>query len=165
MSPFELRPAQPADAEALEQLERRAWSVESAPSRDGDPDADLLIFGRRLPLADVIVACRGAQLLGYVALGSRTRFVSNRHIGVLRALAVAPEARRSGIGAALLRSAEALARERGFRALRLTVLATNQAALALYSAAGWLELGRYPDEFAIEGGFVDDIHLGKRLSG
>ena len=30
--------------------------------------------------------------------------------------------------------------------------------------AGSSELGKYPAEFVLEGGFVDDVHLGKRLT-
>jgi ribosomal-protein-alanine N-acetyltransferase len=57
-------------------------------------------------------------------------------------LAVAPEARRAGLGRALLAAACAAARDAGAARLFLEVAATNQAARALYGAAGFLQIGR-----------------------
>lgn len=154
-----LRIAQSSDAEALEGLEREAWSVESSPN----PEYAGPVFGHRIPIEDVIVACSGTKLLGYVALGRRTPFASNSHIAVLRAIVVAHELQRRGIGHRLLLEAEQEARRRGYRALRLTVMGTNHRARALYLRSGWSELGRYPNEFRVGDGYVDDIFLGKDL--
>jgi ribosomal-protein-alanine N-acetyltransferase len=57
-------------------------------------------------------------------------------------LAVAPEARRRGIGAALLARAAGEARRRGARSLFLEVSETNAPARLLYGAAGFAEIGR-----------------------
>lgn len=57
-------------------------------------------------------------------------------------LAVAPEARGKGIGALLLRGALAAAEERGVAAMYLEVRASNVPARALYSAHGFVEVGR-----------------------
>ena len=121
------------------------------------------VFGARLPFEDVIVAARVDRVVGYVALGRRTRFASNGHIGVLRSLVVEAAAQRGGVGAALLAAAESEARTRGMDALRLTVLSTNTAAQALYARCGWKELGRLPGEYRVGGRAVDDIFLGKDL--
>jgi len=157
--PVTLRFAQPADSAALERLERDAWDENSTPeiSRSG------VVFGVRIPFADTIVAVRGDEIVGYAAIGQRSPFTSNRHIGVLRAIVVARGARRAGIASRLLARAEDEARARGFEALRLTVMATNEQAIALYRRAGYSELGRYPDEFRIRGRMVDDVLMGKRL--
>lgn len=56
-------------------------------------------------------------------------------------LAVAPTARRQGLGAALLAAAMAEARARGATAMFLEVAATNRPALALYARAGFREVG------------------------
>lgn len=64
-------------------------------------------------------------------------------------LAVAPEARRQGVGGALLASALARAVAGGAAAMFLEVSVANAAARALYAAAGFTEAGRrrryYPD--------------------
>ncbi|MDN3567545.1 GNAT family N-acetyltransferase [Paeniroseomonas aquatica] len=57
-------------------------------------------------------------------------------------LAVAPAARRRGLGAALLAGALQGAVLRGAAAMFLEVAAGNAAALALYRAAGFAEVGR-----------------------
>ena len=59
-------------------------------------------------------------------------------------LAVAPAARRQGIGRALLQQAMATARERGAAAMFLEVAADNAPARALYAAAGLRVVGRRP---------------------
>lgn len=64
-------------------------------------------------------------------------------------LAVVPAARRRGLGRALLDAARREASRRGARAMFLEVSSGNRAARALYSAAGFAEVGRrgryYPD--------------------
>jgi ribosomal-protein-alanine N-acetyltransferase len=62
-------------------------------------------------------------------------------------LAVMPEARRSGLGRALLAAAMARARELGAATIFLEVAAANAAARALYAAAGFLEVGTRPNYY------------------
>ena len=57
-------------------------------------------------------------------------------------LAVRPERRREGVGAALLGAAAVAAAARGAEALFLEVSEWNAAARALYAAAGCTEVGR-----------------------
>jgi ribosomal-protein-alanine N-acetyltransferase len=57
-------------------------------------------------------------------------------------LGVAPKARRAGLGRALLDAACEAARAAGAARLFLEVAATNQAARALYDAAGFAQIGR-----------------------
>lgn len=58
-------------------------------------------------------------------------------IWVLNDLFVAPEARRLGVGVALLKRARAHARQTGALRLTLQTAVTNTAAQALYEAQGW----------------------------
>ena len=147
------------DAAELESLEAHAWNARNSPQPEYTPP----VFGKRIPFVDVIIAARDGRVVGYAALGHRTPFESNRHIGVLRAIVVDPNCRRSGVGRRLLGEVEREAVTRGMRALRLTVMGTNQEALSLYLAAGFRELGRYPNEFRVGDTFVDDVFLGKAL--
>lgn len=57
-------------------------------------------------------------------------------------LAVTPAARRQGLGAALLDAALEAAAQCGATAMFLEVAAGNAAALGLYRAAGFVEVGR-----------------------
>ena len=56
-------------------------------------------------------------------------------------LAVAPSARRQGLGRALLRASEAGLCAAGIDTLHLEVRVSNLAARALYEAEGWREVG------------------------
>ncbi|SIO14112.1 ribosomal protein S18-alanine N-acetyltransferase [Vannielia litorea] len=60
----------------------------------------------------------------------------------LLTLAVAPSARRAGLGRALMDRFHAEARARGASTALLEVAATNAPALALYAATGYSEIGR-----------------------
>ncbi|MBW8773052.1 MAG: ribosomal protein S18-alanine N-acetyltransferase [Gemmatimonadetes bacterium] len=59
-------------------------------------------------------------------------------------LAVAPELRRSGVGARLLAAALDWARDRGARETFLEVRESNGAAIALYEREGFRAVGRRP---------------------
>lgn len=63
-------------------------------------------------------------------------------------LAVALEARRAGVGAALVEAAAAAALVRGASSLSLEVAADNSAARALYRKLGFVESGRRPRYYA-----------------
>jgi len=60
----------------------------------------------------------------------------------LLTIAVCPDARRRGVGRALLYACHADARSRGARTIHLEVAETNAAARALYTAAGYAPTGR-----------------------
>ncbi|WP_168011902.1 GNAT family N-acetyltransferase [Halomonas salinarum] len=62
---------------------------------------------------------------------------------ILGDLYVAPEARRQGVGRALMNAARTLAESRGVSQLRLQTQVENHAAKALYASLGW----RCDDDF------------------
>jgi ribosomal protein S18 acetylase RimI-like enzyme len=66
-------------------------------------------------------------------------------IAYLSNLAVAPEARRRGVGLELVRRAEGAARAWGCRAAALHVDPGNSPAVALYEAAGYRAAARQPE--------------------
>ena len=74
-------------------------------------------------------------------------------------LAVAPEARRQGLGARLLAAALAEAVARGVERVVLEVAVDNAAAIALYRAAGFHEVGRRPAYYAGAQGQTDALVL------
>ena len=97
-----------------------------------DPWAEALFAGElENPLSLWLVAEAGERILGYV--GSQAVLDSADVMN----LAVAPEARRTGVGAALM---EALSRdlsERGVGTLLLEVRKSNAPAIALYEKLGF----------------------------
>lgn len=122
-----IREAREADLPRLTELESACFS-------DPWPDSAFrcsMTEGRRL-----LTAWEGEALLGYAALWT----VLDE--GEIANVAVAPEARRRGIGDALLSAAVALAREAGLACLQLEVRAGNAPALALYEKRGFQAVGR-----------------------
>ena len=83
----------------------------------------------------------------------------------LLTIATAPEARRQGVGRALMTAFEAEAKGRGATLAHLEVAADNLPALALYQAQDWAETGRrggyYPRS---DGSTVDAILMQKTLT-
>jgi ribosomal-protein-alanine acetyltransferase len=133
-----VRRARRGDHAALLALERRSFRGDRLSPRQLRRHLD----NRRAWLA---VAERNGAVLGDALL----LFRAGSAIARLYSIAVAPEARGAGVGARLLRAAEAAARARGCRRLRLEVRADNAAAIALYEARGYRRFGRRP-------GYYDD---------
>ena len=78
-------------------------------------------------------------------------FLLGRTIGdeaELLTLAVAPEARRMGLGRALLAEFVETSQARGAREAFLEVASDNHPAIALYAGAGWQETGTRRDYYA-----------------
>ena len=78
-------------------------------------------------------------------------------------VAVVPEARRKGVGAALITSAGVAALVRGAASMFLEVSETNDAARALYTKLGFAEAGRRRDYYATDDGWVDAIVMRRGL--
>lgn len=80
------------------------------------------------------------------------------------ALGVAPDARRAGVGSALLASVADDARRRGARRLFLEVADDNRDARALYAAGGFVQIGRRTNYYRRPGGPADALVLRLLLS-
>ena len=88
---------------------------------------------------------RSTVLIAQSADGTRLGFISLRvrddvtgvERGHVADLAVVQDARRIGVGSALMRAGEAWARERGLPVLSLDLWATNERARAFYQALGY----------------------------
>jgi [ribosomal protein S18]-alanine N-acetyltransferase len=81
----------------------------------------------------------------------------------LLTVAVVPEARRNGLGAALVTSAGVAALVRGAGEMHLEVAADNAAARALYRKLGYEEAGRRREYYSGEGGGADAIVMRRSL--
>lgn len=122
-----IRPMRAGDLAAVAEIERRSFSE---PWREST--------FRRLLEADQARAwtADAGRVVGYVVLWRRGRGAQ------LGNLAVAPDARRSGIGRRLVRHALRAARTSGAEHLTLEVRESNRAALELYRGLGFRLLGR-----------------------
>ena len=165
-SPIEvrIRPARLADQAALTELEAAAWSPESGfPSTMAADLRDATFFGTGNPPEAHLVAELNGRVAGYIRLKPPTKLPENAHVVQVQGLAVHPDARRRGVAASLLDAAEETLRERGTRKLTLRVLSTNEAAIRLYERHGYVREGTLVEEFRINGRFVDDVIMAKKL--
>jgi RimJ/RimL family protein N-acetyltransferase len=167
-SAVEIRPAEPADGEALiaaiEQIdretaflaapgERLAWAERPGPMLAHLHDSGAGVY---------LIARRDGAILGYLgALAGQYRsthgVLSIQHVGVRQA------ARRQSIGSGLLGALERWARARGAHRLDLTVDDTNAPALALYRQHGYVEEGRIREAAHDQGRWCSYIALAKLL--
>jgi len=101
------------------------------------PALDRLL--REPELGRVLVARRGAALLGYAVLTYGYDLEWAGRDAFLTELYLKPEHRRQGIGDALLSAVESLAQAEGCSALHLMVRPENAAAVKLYAAHGYTQ--------------------------
>jgi len=80
------------------------------------------------------------------------------------ALGVESAFRRRGFGEALLREAITFARENGLAWIDLWVLGHNEPALGLYRKLGFVETGRYVDQFRVGGASIEDVAMALPLA-
>ncbi|MFG3548532.1 GNAT family N-acetyltransferase [Streptomyces sp. NPDC047725] len=158
-----IRPAGPEDEQPLRRLDRETWSYQHAVSPRPGPDDPF--FTERAGPEDHLVAELDGAVVGYVRLGFPTPLASNRHVRQIRGLAVAEAARGAGAGRALVRAAVEEARRLGARRITLRVLGHNTAARKLYESEGFMVEGVQPEEFCLDGRYVDDVMMGRPLTG
>ena len=91
----------------------------------------------------IFLAVVDGAIVGFTQLYPLFSSVSLKRLWLLNDLFVAPDARKSGAGKALLERAERWARETGAKGLTLSTEVTNLAAQRLYETCGWTK----DDEF------------------
>ncbi|MFI9598683.1 GNAT family N-acetyltransferase [Streptomyces sp. NPDC052043] len=156
-----MRLAMPDDEDALGRLDRETWAPTHSvrpPRQHHEP-----FFTPRSGPRDHLVAELDGRLVGYIRLGFPTELASNAHVRQILGLAVAEEARGEGVGRALLRAAVEEARRQGARRITLRVLGHNTPARKLYESEGFVVEGVQPEEFHLDGVYVDDIFMGRPL--
>lgn len=151
-----IRPATPADERALRALDRAVWSTLHSPAPLPEPERPFEVEG-------VWVSELSDGIAGYVKVGPALPIPAAEHVLEIKGLAVAPAARRHGVGRALLHAAIAAAREAGARRLTLRVLSANAPAQALYAACGFEVEGVLREAFLLDGRYVDDVLMALSL--
>lgn len=120
------------------------------------------VAGRSLYL----VAVNGQQVVGWLEL-HRPPAERLEHVAVLT-LAVAPGARRQGVGRTLMHTAYDWCARVGVLKIALNVRASNVGAVALYEAEGFEHEGRERNQVRLVGsegeGFEDNLIMGRWLA-
>jgi RimJ/RimL family protein N-acetyltransferase len=168
---FTIRRAETSDAEQLTRLaeavsaEPEGWLISVAGEwRSAGDERRYLKALRRYPHAAVFVAeSEDGRIVGRLSVG-RDPHPASAHVADV-GLMVAMEARRQGIGRALLDAAVDWARAAGVRKLELHVFPWNTAAIALYDSFGFEREGYRKGHYRRGGEDVDAILMAYRVDG
>jgi RimJ/RimL family protein N-acetyltransferase len=166
---FKVRPADPADAEALTRLaeavsaEPEGWLISANGEwRSVGDERRYLKALRRYPNAAVFVAERSdGAMIGRLSL-ARDAHPASAHVADI-GLMVAKEARRTGVGRALLQAALEWAQSSGVRKLELHVFPWNEPAIQLYEGFGFEREGYRKAHYSRAGEHVDAILMALRV--
>jgi len=138
---IELRPALPGEYAAVGDLTARSYLADGAVASD-DPYLDLLRDAAgRAAGAELWVAVEDGTLLGTVTRcppGSRYRELGGEDEGEFRALAVAPEGRGRGVGAALVELCLERAAAEGSASIVISTAEWMTTAHRLYGRLGFV---------------------------
>ncbi len=136
-----LRRARPGDVDRIVAIEKdgflHPWSRELI-------ERELGHSWSRILLACEVDRGGGERVLGYVVF-----WLVHDEVHVLN-VATALEARRRGVGRALMAAAEEEGRSRGARLSTLEVRRSNTGAIALYREIGYRQVGIRPNYYAEE---------------
>lgn len=167
-----LRPTAEPDADAyralrLEALERApsAFGADYAQSAALPPEHWRERMRRGAGDAEGVtyVACAGAALVGMARL-SCEESPKTRHHANLYGVYVTPAWRGLGLAEALIEACAAWGAAAGLRRLRLTVNATNAAAIRVYLRCGFSVCGVEPESLFWDGVYYDELVMVRRLA-
>jgi RimJ/RimL family protein N-acetyltransferase len=159
-----VRPAAPADADALVALGRAVSGEDElwlTYDRSRADERRNLKGVRRDPNVAVFVAETEDGIVGRLSI-ARDRSPYSQHVAEL-GLMVAAGARRRGIGTALMEEAAKWARAAGIAKLELTVFPHNAPAITLYRKLGFREEGLLRRRYRIQGHYVDAMLMALNL--
>jgi len=126
-----LRPATPADADAIASL----FTDEGYPAGPSDIVARLERFGS--PHSRVVVAEHDGAMLGFIAVHALPRFEHDDRILRILALVVDAGARERGVGRTLMAEAERIGAELGVAFVEITAGHHRPEARHLYESLGY----------------------------
>jgi len=166
---YRIRSAEPSDAEQLTRLaaavsaEPQGWLISVAGEwRSAGDERRYLKALRRYPHAAVFVAEReDGTIVGRLSIG-RDPHPASTHVADV-GLMVASDARRQGVGTAMLRAAIGWAREAGVRKIELHVFPWNEAAIKLYERFGFVQEGYRREQYKRGDEYVDAILMAYEL--
>ncbi len=171
LDPMHLRPLTDADASEFQRL--RLQGLQESPSSFGSSHEEEVhrtldqvrqhIAGSAERVFLGLFTTR--EVVGMVGVG-REQGLKERHIAFIRSMYVAPQARGQGAGRQLLAAALQQAWSwQGVEQLTLSVTASNEAAVRLYKAAGFMEVGRMPRALKVETSYFDELIMVRTCEG
>jgi L-amino acid N-acyltransferase YncA len=157
-----IRPANPGDAERIaaiynEGIANRAATFETRPRSKAE------VAGWTVASLPILVAEVDGRVAGFAKVGNYSEREVYAGIGE-HAVYVAGDARRLGVGLALLEALVAAAEQAGLYKLTSRIFSTNTASIALHEAAGFTIVGLQRRHGRLDGEWKDCV-LVERLLG
>ena len=134
-----IRRATPADVTTAETIIAAALAAHGLPFERDGRDADVQSFGARHDHDD-FVAELGSRPVGVASVGPQ----GDERVAWVSKLFVQADARRRGVGRALLSAAHDAARARGYRRVGLRTRVLFREAIALYESEGYVRAQEDP---------------------
>jgi ribosomal protein S18 acetylase RimI-like enzyme len=164
-SPIQIRQLTPADAESFREL--RVEGLRLNPEAFGSTyefeiDQPLTRYTGWLTNSTVFGAYQNSELIGTASFTQQSG-LKDSHKGLLRAMYVRPNHRRSGAGRQLVQAVIELARQR-VEQLQLSVVSTNQPAFRLYQSVGFRQYGLEKNALKHNGLYSDEILMSLDLT-
>lgn len=154
-----MRRAVPADAAPIWAIHTRA--IRERASSHYDPDTVAAWSGRTTPASYLLPIETEAMLVACDAEGRVLGFAElDASAGIVKACYVDPDVARRGVGRALMREVEAVARAAGCRSLSLDA---SLNAVAFYAALGW-QRGESARHRLAPGAELDCVVMQRRLA-
>jgi aminoglycoside 6'-N-acetyltransferase I len=142
MSSVAIRPARTHDRNVWVSMRHALWPDQS-PDELGTDALQYFANSHRF-LAQVLVAERAGEIVGMIELSVRSVAdgCQSSPVPYIEGWFVASQARREGVGAALIRAGEDWARSKGFNEIASDALLENQISEAAHKALGYEEVCR-----------------------
>ena len=147
--PFRIRKFQKTDFETLWQLDQACFDPQMAYSRP-----ELAFYMRRPGAFTLVAEGERNSVLGFIVAEAR------RRSGHIITIDVVAEARRLGVGSALLKSAEEQLMEAGTLAVALETAVNNESAIQFYKDKGYFVEKTVPGYYS---GQLDALVMVKEL--
>jgi L-amino acid N-acyltransferase YncA len=168
---MDIRLASAADCEGIAIVHVRTWQ---AAYRGVVPDAFLDSISLEVRTQawraalerghpEIWVACREAQVIGWVSFGPARDSDAASTTGELEAIYVCPQYWGTGLGRALWLTARDRLINRGFNSITLWVLAENSRAIRFYEAAGFLPDWSSQKVIRIGGQELQEVRFGTAI--
>jgi len=163
-----VRDAEPADAEALVRvlnpiIEARAYTAFDTPFTV-EAERDYLLNFPRRGIWKVAIRSLDHRLVGFQIMEPFATYTTAfDHVGTLGTY-VDLELRRQGVARSLFKATFDAALRKGYEKVFTFVRADNPAALQTYLGQGFLVIGTARQHARIDGRYIDEILIEKRLT-
>jgi L-amino acid N-acyltransferase YncA len=159
-----IRTARPGDSDAICAIHNQGITdrVATLDTILRTPETVRDWLSERGPRHPVVVADDDQGVIGWGSLNSFNPRPAYDHVADF-SVYVDRQCRGKGIGRQLLNRLIDLARETGYHKMVLAALASNRAGIALYTRAGFRDVGVYREQGLLDGAWVDVAIMEKIL--